>query len=197
MYCQFPFYFEPVLERLLALSSSRQITSPWTALLEPISPRLTALDTETAARLLKTTTLHIPAPPPFFSSILFLALRLSLNAGILTAILEGNEGGWELVEGCVVAAVRTPGLADEDMKSVMVFIRELVLACPMLVDRIWGLYCKAIFPYLAAGKSPCILSYCPVNIPLIIKSEQTSGNQALGRDSTANMESSNIPHIPS
>jgi hypothetical protein len=153
----FPHYFEPVLERLLTLSVQKLISTPWTPLLDPIAPRIAALDEAVATRILRKTTQYIPTPPPFFAPILSLAQKLLLNAGILEGILQGRAGYWELAAECVRAATRASPLAQDDFRAVLAFVRDLVLACPVLVDRTWELYSSFIFPSLTADKSAGIL----------------------------------------
>jgi hypothetical protein len=161
-YYQFPAYFEPVLERLLTLSVQKLITTPWTALLDPIAHRIASLDEPVAIQLLNKTTQYIPTPPPFFSPILFLAQRLLLNAGILQGILEGRQGYWDLVLRCLSAATRPNSvyfpLNSEDFGSVMVFIKDLIHSCPVLIDRMWDLFRTVVFPYLQADHTAGILN---------------------------------------
>lgn len=158
---QFPRYFEPVLERLLTLSVQKLITTPWTDLLEPLTPQIISLDESHAIQLLKKATQYIPTPPPFFSPILLLAQRLLQHPGITEGILEGRPGYWELVLNCLEAATKPNSvyfpLNASDFVSVLGFIRDLVLTCPVLVDRVWELYRTVLLPYLLRDKAAGIL----------------------------------------
>lgn len=135
----------------------RLITSPWTDLLEPLSPLLHSLDEAYVIQLLQKATMYIPTPPPFFSPIILLAQRLLQHPAIIAGILEGKPGYWELVLTCLDKATKPNSvyfpLSAADFSSVLGLLKDLVLTCPVLVDRVWDMYCTIILPYLLSDKA--------------------------------------------